>query len=551
LPLDEKEADRFARRYHVLTTVAREQWLAWRGRQLAAFYQAVLAELERAKPGTRLVLNLSTFAGPGGDDLGEALRSARSVEEVLRSRGLDFRNWSTPASIIVLRPYVANATTAEAQQLNSSRELDELTGKLAGRGTLCLHEPEVLVMSDTAKSSAAEAETIAVPLATPGRANLRWLAHSLSAADCQAFFEGGQGVVFGQEQLQREFARVFRSLPAAEFRSVETLQPVVVRSHHDRRDTFVYLINDASYSVDTCVSFVCPPKAELSIAATGEKIPTQPTDRGVRAKVTLEPFQTAALRLDGAEAVISPCSVTVPVAAERGLKVRFDRLKDAMTILGRDASRTLADVPPNGDFEEASGDGAMPAHWTVEGNATATLDRAVVHKGAGSLRLTGGPSQGAASTEFAPPTGRAMALNVWLRADRPGLKVRWFLEAKRDDETVYRCYADVPVHTNWEQKQFRARELPDGELTAVQVRFQLLGSGSLWIDDAEVCALPISKDEQRAIHKSVSAIFKAWTDRRLADFERLADGYWATYLMESVERPDDETDQSNGPRPPM
>jgi hypothetical protein len=77
----------------------------------------------------------------------------------------------------------------------------------------------------------------------------------------------------------------------------------------------------------------------------------------------------------------------------------------------------------------------------------------------------------------------------------------------------------------------------------VQIKFQLLDEGTLWIDEARVCALPISDDEQRAIRKSVAAVFKAWKDRRLSDFERLADGYWATVLIESVEGSESPTEQ--------
>jgi hypothetical protein len=113
--------------------------------------------------------------------------------------------------------------------------------------------------------------------------------------------------------------------------------------------------------------------------------------------------------------------------------------------------------------------------------------------------------------------------------------VRWFLAGEHNHDTIYRCYADVTLGTNWEAKQFRARDLPDGQIHRIQVRFQLLDEGTLWVDEARVCALPISQDEKLAISKSVSAIYKAWKERRWSDFERLSDGYWPTYLMETVE----------------
>ncbi len=536
LPSPDDDPGRFARRHHVLTTTAREQWNAWRGRRLATLYQSILAELQRAKPGARLVLNLTTLGAPGSDELRDAQRSARSAEDLLRSRGIDLRNWSVPRDIIVLRPFAATGGSPEAVQLNSSRELDELMNRLPSRGGLCLHEPEVLYLAAPEKGSDARGEAITVTLSAPGRSNLRWLAHSLAGADCQAFFEGGSAVAFGQEQNQREFARVFRSLPANEFRAIETLQPVTVRSFRDLRDTYIYLVNEASYSVEASPSFACATRATLTNCATDEKLSVKVTEHGLSARLTLEPFQTVALRLSGPDASVAECRVTVPQSAERGLKVRFDRLTQAMAVLGRDASRTLDGLPPNGDFEVVSESGDAPARWTTDGDsAISMIDQAIMHEGSNSLRLTGSAADSIVSDEFAPATGHALAMNVWLRGDRPGLKVRWFLIGKRGDESIYRCYADVPLQSQWEQKQFRARDLPEGQLDNLQVRFQLLGEGSVWIDDAQVCVLPISKDEQRAITKSVSAIRKAWKDRRLSDFERLADGYWANYLIESVE----------------
>jgi hypothetical protein len=203
--------------------------------------------------------------------------------------------------------------------------------------------------------------------------------------------------------------------------------------------------------------------------------------------------------------------------------------------MGSDASRTLDGLPPNGDFEEL-GDNDIPASWSAEGDFTQiTGDAQILHGGNHSLRLSGTSGCTVASEFFAPPDGRALAMNVWLRTSQPGTRVRWFLAGEHNNDTIYRCYADITVGTNWEPKQFRARGLPDNQIHRIQVKFQLLDEGTLWIDEARMCALPISQDEKLAISKSFSAIYKAWKERRWSDFERLSDGYWPTYLVETVE----------------
>lgn len=536
-PIAQDDPARFAQRFQWLTTTARDQWIAWRCRKLATFYETVLAEVQQARPTARLILGMTTLAGTGSDDQRDAPRLSRMIEESLRARGIDLRNWAPPRDLIVLRPFAAGSSL-EGLQLNASRELDELMASLPSRGSLCLHEPEVLHFSAAGgeKPAEAAAEAIALPVVRPGRLNLRRYAQSLASGDCQAIFEGGPSIPLGYEQVQREFAGVFRSLPTQVFQPVETLQPVVVRSYRAPRDTFIYMVNEASYSVETSLSFHCPAQATLSSGSTGDKLTVHPTEQGLGTKLSLEPFQTVCLKLSGPDAAVAECNVIVPQAAEKGLKVRFDRLTQAMAIMGRDATRTLDGVPPNGDFETVSDDGIVPAHWAAEGErAVCASDRSVFHAGESSLRLEGKAGSVVVGDTFNPPEGRALSMNVWLRASRPGQRVRWFLVGNHHGDTIYRCYADVPLGTNWEQKQFRARDLPEGQLTDVQIKFQLLDEGAVWIDEARVCALPISQDEKLAISKSIAATFKAWKERRWSDFERLSDGYWATYLIDSVE----------------
>lgn len=540
LPDDSKDdPQRFARRHQLLTTTAREQWIAWRCRQLRAFYEAALVELQRVKPRAPLFMHLTTLTGLGGDEPREPTRTGRTIEELLRSKGIDLRKWSTPHGVVVLRPFVVTGTNPEGLQLNASREIDELMAHLPSRGSLCIQGPELCSLSPANSIGDRPVEgagdPIAVPVTPPGRSNIRRYAQSLAASDCLAIFEGGPTLPLGHEQVQREFARVFRSLPTSEFRSLETLQPVVVRSCRESRDTLVYLVNDASYSVETNLAFNCTAQSVLTNGSTGDRLTTHAVEQGLGARLALEPFQTLFLRLTGPDVRVAQCDVFVPQAAERGLKVRFDRLMQAMAIMGSDSSRTLDGLPPNGDFEKLD-DQDVPARWSAEGDCTQLAsDSQILHGGSYALRLEGKCGSTAVSEFFAPPVGRALAMNVWLRGGAPGTRIRWFLSGEHNGDTVYRCYADVAIGTNWEPKQFRARDLPDGQIDRIQVKFQLLDEGTAWVDEARVCALPISQDEKLAISKSVSAISKAWRERRWSDFERLSDGYWPTYLVDSVE----------------
>jgi hypothetical protein len=556
-PMANDDPTRFAQRFQWLTGPARDQWIAWRCRRLAKFYESVLAEVQVFRPTDRLIVGLTTLFGPSSDDPRDAARPTRLVEESLKARGIDLRNWNTPPGLIILRPFAATGASAEGLQLNASRELDELMANAgaAGRGSLCIHEPEILQVSSTAggeRLAESPSETMALPVVRPGRQNLKRFAQSLANSDCQAVFEGGASIPLGCESVQREFASVFRALPTSAFQPVETLQPVTVRSYRAPRDTFIYMVNDASYPVETSLSFNCTAQATLSNGSTGDRLAVHHTEQGLGTRLSLEPFQIVCLKLSGPDASVAQCDVKVPQAAESGLKVRIDRLEQAMKIMGRDSTRMLDGIPPNGDFELPADDDTVPAHWTAEGpESVCTADRRIFHGGESSLRLEGKAASVAECEKFDPPEGRTLAMNVWLRASRPNQRVRWFLVGNHDGDTIYRCYADVPLSTNWEQKQFRALNLPDGHLTDVQIKFQLLDEGAVWIDDARVCALPITQDEKLAITKSIAATVKAWKERRWSDFERLSDGYWPTYLIENVERSTVQTETAKDESSPM
>ena len=538
--LDDSGADRFALRHRVLTGEKRDAWAAWRCRRLSAFYETILAELQRTNPNARLMLNLSTLTSANPNELRDVLRQSRNVEDVLKSKGLDMRGWAAPADIIVARVFLTSGGSSEGAHWNTSRELDELLARLPRRGALSVYVPQSLPLATEAGSDRpagnVASEAVRVALGEPGRCSRRY-ARSLAAGDCEVIFEGGAALSIGQEDTTRRFARVFRAIPSGTFRPLATPQPVIVRSHGTSRDAYAYLVNDASYPIEATLSFACPDRTRLVDATNGEPVSADGSAGRLDARLSLEPFETLVLRASNAEATVTECKPNVPATAEKGLKVRFDRLTQAMMVLRRDGGRTLEGLPPNGEFELAKDDTTAPAHWSSEGpSARGELDETNTRGGKRSLRLSGSAGDGVGSDAFEPPDSKAMAMNVALKADRPGLRVRWMLVGDNGGENVHRWSADVKLQTAWEQKQFRARDLP-AQLANVRVRFQLLDEGTIWIDEARVCALPISKDEQASISKSVSAIFRAWKDQRLSDFERMAEGYWATYLIESVEGP--------------
>jgi hypothetical protein len=547
LPATAADANRFAVWHQYLTGPAREQWTSWRARQLQALYTRLLAELQQAKPGLRLILAPQPLDSAWAPDLREGTHQGRSVEDCLRARGLDLRHWSGPGEIIVLRPLAATHRDAAALHLNTSRELDELLAKVPGRGSIAAAETREFTATEaadraerTAAAGSAAVHFIA-PLTATGRPAQRRFAHALAALDSHAHFEGGTLPMLGQEASLQEFARTCRALPETTSRSQETNSPVTVRTFGHTDHSLFCVTNSAAYPVETELTVQGATPKTLTNVVSGAVAGGKATDKGLALRLNLQPCQSVLLRTPRADAAVTACRVQLAGNVEHGLKSRFDRLEQANAVLGREATRTIDGLPKNGDFETSPGEQKRLPGWQIADGTTWALDAETVHGGRQAVRISCDGATGALASEPFTPAGRSAALKVWLRAQQPGTRVRLAFVATHDGAPFVRS-SEVALGPAWQEYLFRVTDLPGHGQMSLSVRFELVASGTLWVDDARLVPLPVSTEERNAITKTIAAARKAWNDRRWGDFSRLAESYWAMYLVRSVEDSGERTD---------
>jgi hypothetical protein len=82
--------------------------------------------------------------------------------------------------------------------------------------------------------------------------------------------------------------------------------------------------------------------------------------------------------------------------------------------------------------------------------------------------------------------------------------------------------------------------LPLTGLTALQVRFDLLGPGEVWIDDVELSDRRFSENEVKELSKLVTLIHVTLLNGQVGECLRLLDGYWPRFLEENVPLPSAE-----------
>ena len=138
-------------------------------------------------------------------------------------------------------------------------------------------------------------------------------------------------------------------------------------------------------------------------------------------------------------------------------------------------------------------------------------------------------------------TGR-ISVFVWLRVDDPKSQppLRLAIEGTRADQLVYYRPAEVgqnsdnPIDRQWSPFQLRLDDLPTTGLDKLQVRFDMMGPGSVWIDDVQLCDLWFKDEERIQLIKTEYSAQRLLQQGNYAACLHLLDGYWPRFLADNV-----------------
>ncbi len=171
------------------------------------------------------------------------------------------------------------------------------------------------------------------------------------------------------------------------------------------------------------------------------------------------------------------------------------------------------------------------------------LDGTIARNGA-SLRLEGGGNLSAVRSQPfpAPKTGR-LSMHVWLRRPPTGPQpsLRLAIEGQLYGQPYYRfASVDAPVLpteevvSEWAPFVLHIDDLPDDGLTDLQVRFDLMGPGTIWLDDVELYDLSFTRAEQRQTSKVIALADLQLREGRLTDCWQTLDRFWPRYIRKYV-----------------
>jgi hypothetical protein len=86
------------------------------------------------------------------------------------------------------------------------------------------------------------------------------------------------------------------------------------------------------------------------------------------------------------------------------------------------------------------------------------------------------------------------------------------------------------VSETWSERQFNFDDLPWEGVEAIRVRFDMLGAGTVWIDDLALTAPGFTQPEMVELGKLLQEARNRLEAGRLRDCQAMLDGYWPQFI---------------------
>ena len=555
---------RFAQRAKAITGPHREAWLAWRAGVMHRFHQQMAEDLNTARAGARLLVGTGGLLQ--GPDAEAALRPTLPIrmklEDLPLQAGIRPDLYRHDEGIVLLRPRQVSLpatprTLAVELPVGDSPELDQAFAAAANPGHLLVHSPvRSRLASFDARSPFGTDKThlsMVAQLAPGGNESRRRFLQAVGGLDSSWLIDGGWMLTLGEEEALRPLRLAFRRLPLGEYQDVpgET-QGITCRWLRRGDGTYLYWLNPTPW----------PCQASLAVRGGEDSTLTELSGLRDSAKIAagqltveLAPYDLLAMKVGGSGGWPGPSPIRE--GAEDRAAVRFSnlavafeprvreglqqRVRNLVTRAALLAEPRSIEVLANAEFElPPDGRRELPG-WSVAGAAgsRAAADAEVKHRGRSSAKLSsGGGVASLISDPFHPPqTGRiSVAARLRTSARGPAPVLRLALGGKLDGGDYYR-FAEAPLDGQWRYFIFTVDTLPLTGLSDLQVRFDLMGAGEVWVDDVVVLDLALGDMERTELSRVITRAQFSLEDGRLADCVRLLESYWPKYLEENVPLP--------------
>ncbi|MEK6249929.1 MAG: hypothetical protein N2C12_17215, partial [Planctomycetales bacterium] len=298
--------------------------------------------------------------------------------------------------------------------------------------------------------------------------------------------------------------------------------------------TFVYLVNNSPWKCQ--VTMKTNADHPCSVQELGGQRAVPEPGQG-RWSVMLDQYDLLAVRFDQRKIELSDVAITFDKDVRGLLQQRIQELSDRTVELNR---RTVIDVLENPDFELPPSQDHPIRGWSLvnQDNVEVELDQNERRRGRAAARLNSTRNVASLISNRFPAikTGR-ISFTVWLKMS-PDFQgpLRLAVGGRHQGQEIYRFGVVDKTH-EWNVYVFYTDDLPLSELSDMQVRFDLMGPGEVWIDDIEVSDLRFSDNERKEMTRILTQAHFAAGSGKLSECHRILQGYWPRFLLKHISLP--------------
>ncbi|MFM9025122.1 MAG: hypothetical protein ACKON7_07245, partial [Planctomycetaceae bacterium] len=558
--------DRFAARAALVEGPLRARWLDWRSAEVARFHGRLADVIAAHDDRWSLFIVPTTLCveGPLAGRLRPSLVAIPGGEATLREAGLDAVRSTAHRRIVFVAPHVHGGDGAASRGLVAAGNAVAARAVVpaARRGVVVVEQGRPLDIRSMVPhgpfGSAPAAGPVRVFTAATGADACRPFAEAFAAADAEVVFDARLGLALpASRAVDRAAIEALPAMPLAPMADLPV--PLAVRT--GRGDaTWVHVVNPAPAAVRAEVALAGVP-GDVMDMASGAALDALDG----RVAVDLPPWGMRALRIGG-EATVSGARLDYDPALAADVAARVADLARRREALEQPVPLDVLDNPgfELGGAAAAAQPAAAPPGWEIVEARRGKISLAARGDDAGraaSFTSVTGLST-LRSNPFPPPaSGRvSVAARLRIRAGDQQPPLRMSLEGVREDREYYRFAAvggltgGRPLTSEWQQFVLQVDDLPDAGLESLRVRFDLLGPGTVEIDDVRVFDLAFTEPERVKLSRQISALQAAVEAGDVGACIVALDGHWPRFLethvpVAAAPPPPEAAAKSPAPRP--
>jgi len=545
MKLEEPAGDghRFATRAALVEGPMRSQWLEWRAAQTTLFWTRLAEVVAQGGAGRSLAVVPTTLLA--GADLAARFRPTlvadSRTDDILREIAFDPSRFASDPRILYVAPQAVGGTSlaGEAGVAAANRMLAFLP--TARRGAVLVDEPQSLDLADVLPHGPFGAASLGGPSlmhAAPTLVGLdRSLAEAHLASDPELVFDAGLTRTLPAQPWPSRQA--IEALPAEPLSLVAGLPaPLVVRGRQVAGRTWLHVVNAAAAAATVTLTLDREPLGVVD-AATATRLPLT----AATLSLPVDAWGMRGLWIEGSVQVAA-ARITYDASVREAVVGRVARLKQRRETL---EMPTPLDVLDNPSFElgaePAAAVSARPSvpGWEIVEARRGTIGLVAGREGTGDKAAIFTSANGLStlrSNPFARPASGRLSIAAWLRIKDgdPQPPLRNALEGDEGGREYYRFAAigglagGRPLDAQWSQYVLQVDDLPEGGLESLRVRFDMLGPGSVEIDDVRLFDLAFDESQRVQLTRLLTGL-----DQRLAADDVggclvQLDGHWPRYL---------------------